>query len=310
MLSSPTTTGGGARRGDADDAFNALVSAPTGRIGTAVPAAHHAAATAAAASSIPAPQHTANNGNEETSWRNFLCRSTHPVAATFHLLFKVAALAVYLFGGWAGLGYVSIFILCVLALAGDFWTTKNITGRLLVGLRWWVNVRDDGTNEWFFESAPGLAVPPLDRSIFWWGLYAAPAAWTALAALAFVSLKLDWLVVDVVAVGLSSANLVGYFKCSTDAQRRLRASLASGAMTGLSLIPGALPAIGTTMLSILGAGGGSSSGSGAAAASAAAAPAPAPTTTSGDRGAKRNPFGGRGGAADANPFGDDDDDTV
>jgi hypothetical protein len=28
-----------------------------------------------------------------------------------------------------------------LLLAFDFWTVKNVTGRLLVGLRWWNEVR-------------------------------------------------------------------------------------------------------------------------------------------------------------------------
>ena len=38
-------------------------------------------------------------------------------------------------------------------MAADFWTVKNVTGRLLVGLRWW---NDGGTesneNTWRFES--------------------------------------------------------------------------------------------------------------------------------------------------------------
>lgn len=34
----------------------------------------------------------------------------------------------------------------------DFWTVKNITGRLMVGLRWWNYVDDDGKSHWVFES--------------------------------------------------------------------------------------------------------------------------------------------------------------
>jgi hypothetical protein len=29
------------------------------------------------------------------------------------------------------------FIAIILFAAADFWTVKNITGRILVGLRWW-----------------------------------------------------------------------------------------------------------------------------------------------------------------------------
>ena len=32
---------------------------------------------------------------------------------------------------------VDTFIVVVVMSALDFWTVKNVTGRLLVGLRWW-----------------------------------------------------------------------------------------------------------------------------------------------------------------------------
>ena len=32
---------------------------------------------------------------------------------------------------------VNTFIIVVVLSAFDFWTVKNVTGRLLVGLRWW-----------------------------------------------------------------------------------------------------------------------------------------------------------------------------
>ena len=60
----------------------------------------------------------------------------HPVAAAFHLLFKLLAIFLYLFGGALSSNFVNIFVLCVLMLAFDFWTVKNVSGRLLVGLRW------------------------------------------------------------------------------------------------------------------------------------------------------------------------------
>ncbi len=48
--------------------------------------------------------------------------------------------------------FVHIFLVIVLLLALDFWTVKNVTGRLLVGLRWWNKVDNDGTSTWMFES--------------------------------------------------------------------------------------------------------------------------------------------------------------
>jgi len=40
----------------------------------------------------------------------------------------------------------------MLLLAFDFWTVKNVSGRLMVGLRWWNKIEEDGTSTWIFES--------------------------------------------------------------------------------------------------------------------------------------------------------------
>ena len=62
------------------------------------------------------------------------------------------ALFIYLFGGWFTSNFIVHFVTCIILLAFDFWTVKNITGRLLVGLRWWSYVQENGNSEWVFES--------------------------------------------------------------------------------------------------------------------------------------------------------------
>lgn len=54
--------------------------------------------------------------------------------------------------GWFSDSFITSFVFVVLLLSADFWTVKNITGRLLVGLRWWNYVDDDGVSHWVFES--------------------------------------------------------------------------------------------------------------------------------------------------------------
>eukprot|EP01050_Picozoa_sp_SAG11_P010429 SAG11_NODE_1041_length_6056_cov_5.902468_6_plen_102_part_00 len=39
-------------------------------------------------------------------------------------------------------GAVRCIVLCILLLAMDFWTVKNVSGRLLVGLRWWNEIME------------------------------------------------------------------------------------------------------------------------------------------------------------------------
>ena len=51
--------------------------------------------------------------------------------------------------------FIELFLTIILLLAFDFWTVKNVTGRLMVGLRWWNKVEEDGTSTWQFESKKG-----------------------------------------------------------------------------------------------------------------------------------------------------------
>jgi len=76
----------------------------------------------------------------------------------FHVGFKLATLLIYLLNGVFALNFVMVFVLVVLLSAFDFWTVKNVSGRILVGLRWWNEVKDDGQTAWYFESKPVCCV--------------------------------------------------------------------------------------------------------------------------------------------------------
>lgn len=80
------------------------------------------------------------------------CNSRHPYVTLFHLAFRIAAIVVYMLCGWFSNSFIASFVTVVLLLSMDFWTVKNITGRLMVGLRWWNYVDDDGKSHWVFES--------------------------------------------------------------------------------------------------------------------------------------------------------------
>lgn len=101
---------------------------------------------------------------------------------------------------------------------------KNVSGRLMVGLRWWNEVSETGGSEWKFESLQEgqRGVNKADSRAFWTVLYAAPAVWAVLGVVAFLKLNVDYLLLVVIAILLSGANLLGYLKCSKAAQNQLR----------------------------------------------------------------------------------------
>jgi hypothetical protein len=163
---------------------------------------------------------------------SMLQASSHPFVAFFHLAFKVAALTVYMFGRYVTGGYVKTFIVVVLLLAFDFWTVKNVTGRILVGLRWWSSNKEDGQTEWVFESRDDRQPPPhpTDSFIFWGGLYIWPLLWAVLFVVNLFSFSVDWLVLIVMALTFAGSNLAGYWKCSKDQKSKLTEQVTSWGM--------------------------------------------------------------------------------
>ena len=65
----------------------------------------------------------------------------HPRIVFFHMLFKLAALFTYIFCTVFSDSFIINFIVITILIAIDFWTVKNVSGRFLVGLRWWNEVR-------------------------------------------------------------------------------------------------------------------------------------------------------------------------
>ncbi len=169
-----------------------------------------------------------------------LKKSAHPTVCIFHVLFKGLALFFYIFGGWfsgdgkggsSGANFITVTVICILLLAADFWVVKNITGRLLVGLRWWNKVEGDKTS-WIFESAPERQVNKFDSSVFWTVLYVTPAIWAGLMVIGILKFNLGWLIVVFTALSLSSANVYGYYKCSSDQKAKFQQMVAQGAQAG------------------------------------------------------------------------------
>ncbi|CAG8676902.1 19442_t:CDS:2 [Dentiscutata erythropus] len=152
--------------------------------------------------------------------------NTTPTAQTETV--QTTAILLYLFGGFFTDNFPLVFIICVLLLAFDFWTVKNVSGRLLVGLRWWNDIQPDGTNVWMFESRdPSRPVNPTDSRIFWISLYATVVIWIFFGF--FAIFKPSWLLIVVVAITLNLANVIGYTQCDKDAKRKWATGFAASA---------------------------------------------------------------------------------
>ncbi|MCP9264008.1 Golgi apparatus membrane protein TVP23 [Dirofilaria immitis] len=91
----------------------------------------------------------------------------HPPIVFSHVIFRSAAIFFYVFAYLFTDSFIIHFLIILTLLSIDFWTVKNITGRLLVGLRWWNFVDAEGKNHWRYESAKDMSrFDILERRIF------------------------------------------------------------------------------------------------------------------------------------------------
>ena len=80
----------------------------------------------------------------------FISESSHPGIALLHVVLKIAVVFLYLVLPLITASFNQLVFVVILA-AIDFWIVKNLSGRLLVGLRWWIDFNEDGEEQWKFE---------------------------------------------------------------------------------------------------------------------------------------------------------------
>ncbi|XP_078450185.1 Golgi apparatus membrane protein TVP23 homolog B-like isoform X1 [Lampetra planeri] len=153
-------------------------------------------------------------------------RVGHPLATFFHLFFRVSAIIFYLICEWFIGSFIANFVIIILFLSFDFWTVKNVTGRLMVGLRWWNQIDEDGKGHWVFEARKASSRNKLNSTeaearIFWLGLIITPLIWSIFFFSTLFSLKLRWMALVILGVVLQGANLYGYVRCKLGGKRNL-----------------------------------------------------------------------------------------
>lgn len=165
-------------------------------------------------------------GTEEEELALRKNRIRHPLATFFHLFFRVSAIIAYLFCDWFSRSFVACFVTILILLSCDFWSVKNVTGRLLVGLRWWNQIDEDGKSHWLFEARKTTAKNratsiEAEAQIFWLGLIVCPLIWTVFLFSTLFSLKLKWLALVIAGLSLQAANLYGYIRCKLGGSKNI-----------------------------------------------------------------------------------------
>ena len=173
---------------------------------------------------------------EKITISNFLKYAHNPGIVFFTIFFKGLAIFFFLFLGIFGISDSSIFIIVVLLNSLDFWFVKNISGRVLVGLRWWNEVKEDGSEIWVFESENEKKARSIDTTIFWMSIYATPLFWGIFIILEMISLRFMWFLLCIIGFILTFSNAFGYYKCSGDQKKKIQSFLSDKKTEGINKI--------------------------------------------------------------------------
>ena len=169
----------------------------------------------------PQSAKTETQEKSRTSITNFYKNSAHPFICLFTFIFKIAAFIIYIiisfFTDQKGLIYLSVILLGSV----DFWITKNVSGRFLVGLRWWNEVKKDGKEVWIFESKNEKTEATVDKSVFWTSLYVNGGGWAILFLFKLITLSITNAIIAFTMLMFAGINLYGFFKCSKEQQGKL-----------------------------------------------------------------------------------------
>uniref|UniRef100_A0A5F4VRJ6 Golgi apparatus membrane protein TVP23 homolog n=1 Tax=Callithrix jacchus TaxID=9483 RepID=A0A5F4VRJ6_CALJA len=141
------------------------------------------------------------DAEEETTNRPRKSKIRYPIASFFHLFFRVSAVIIYLLCEFLSSSFIACMVTIILLLSCDFWAVKNVTGRLMVGLRWWNHIVEDRKSHWVFESRKessqeNKTVSEAEPRIFWSELIACPVLWVIFAFSALFSFRIKWLILD------------------------------------------------------------------------------------------------------------------
>lgn len=174
--------------------------------------------------------------NEKIDITNFLQKANNPGVVFFTLFFKALAGVCFLILGIFGVPEALTFILVVILNSLDFWFVKNVSGRILVGLRWWNEVREDGSEKWVFESDHENRARSIDTTVFWISLYATPVFWGIFLVLELFGLRFMWFLACLIGLILSFSNTFGYYKCSGEQKKKIQGFIANKSQEGFTKI--------------------------------------------------------------------------
>ena len=105
----------------------------------------------------------------------------------------------------------------------DFWVVKNIVGRRLVGMTWWMKIEEQsGEETWIFHSSDCERIDSVNYNVFWSVNLGSAIFWGFATLLSVLISRLFWISICGVSFILSAINFLFYLRCRGNHQENFK----------------------------------------------------------------------------------------
>lgn len=154
---------------------------------------------------------------------NFMKNTNHPYICLLHICFKLLSIIIYFLGPLLFRNtkskendFILTFAFTFIMVSIDFYLVKNITGRFLVKMIWWNDIREDYSSSFVFYATDETTLNKLEKNIFWYSQYAFFCLWLLQTIQMLISLQICWFLLCVLCLTLSFCNVFNFWKSSKE----------------------------------------------------------------------------------------------
>ncbi|KJP88447.1 hypothetical protein AK88_01899 [Plasmodium fragile] len=177
--------------------------------------------------------HAPFDTNDLTNYfKSLLNKTKHPYICFAHVFFKFLAVSIYFIGPYLFQSeksnepdFIVTFAGTLFLVSLDFYLVKNITGRFLVKMIWWIDANEDYSNKIIFKSSDENLLNSTDKKVFWYALYANCLMWLSQTLQTLMSFQFCWFLLCSLCLLLSFYNLFNFWKCSKEQHKVVGALL-------------------------------------------------------------------------------------
>ncbi|KAM3127727.1 vesicle-mediated transport [Paramecium bursaria] len=162
-----------------------------------------------------------------------LRQAVNPLICIGSLLSALTPILIYLFAPWNLLIYEEVSVAQLLNIL----FIKNYIGQKLIGLKWGLEFRIDGSEKWNYQIQDNAGkVSSVDSTFFWTSSFISFFPWGLLTLKNILSLSVFWICANFLCLILGGINLYGFYRCRGEYKRKLQLWQKEMAKQGLNIV--------------------------------------------------------------------------